>query len=214
MNYISTTQFKAYNPEVDVTLYSNTTLSGMISRASNEIDDFLGYSLLREDITTEKLEGMVDSDNNLVIITHKRPINSISEVKIVKGTYSGTIDLTDGAGNTKYDISRKKERVVFPGADITMTTVSIIDWGALRTTNFWVTISYNAGYYGYEIPEPIQQATQLWVMDIIARKQNISGATSIRQGGIAMTFASKTGESDLIKDAKGRLRHYRRVALV
>lgn len=213
MNYISNTQFKDFNPEVDVTLYSDTTLSGMITRASAAIDDYLGYSLLRESVTDEKCQGMVDADNNLVIFTKKRPVNSVSSVKIVKGTYSGTVGLTSG-GEATYDIPVTQDRIVFPGADVTLETVSIIDWGALRTTNFYTEVSYNAGYYGYEIPQPIQDACQLWTMDIIARKQNISGATSIRQGGIAMTFESRKGESDLIVDAKALLAPYRRVAMV
>ncbi len=214
MNYISNDQFKKYNPEVDVTLYADTTLSGMITRASVAIDNFLGYTLEKEDITLEKLSGMIDSDNNLVIYPKKRPVNSLSAVNIVKGTYSASINLTDGAGNNKYDIPDAQDRIVFPGFDITVQTVSIIDWGALRTTNFWITVSYNAGYNGNEIPAPIQDATQLWTMDILGRRRNIAGATKIQQGGISMSFESRSGESDLIKDAKSLLRPYQRVALV
>ena len=213
MNYISNQQFADFSPEVDTTLYNSATISGMITRASAAMDDYIGYSLLREDITDEKCQGMVDADNNLVVYTRKRPINSVSSVEIVKGTYSGALTLTSG-GKATYDIPVTRDRVVFPGADATLQTVSIIDWGALRTTNFYTEVSYNAGYYGYEIPQPVQDACQLWVMDIIARKQNPSGATSIKQGGIAMSFAQRSGESDLIKDAHALLAPYRRVAMV
>lgn len=213
MNYISTTQFEAYNPEVDVSLYTDATLSGFITRAAAAMDDYVGYSFNRENITNEKCQGAIDSDNNLVIYTRKRPINSVSEVKIVKGTYSGTLTLTSGGDNT-YDIPVTKDRIVFPGTDITLQTVSVIDWSALRTTNFYTEVSYNAGYYGYEIPDVVQHACQLWTMDLILRKQNLTGATSIRQGGIAITYGQRTGESDLIKDAKALLAKYRRVAMV
>jgi len=211
--YISTQDFKAYNPEIDITLYTSTTLSGIITQASAYIDDFLGYSLLREDISNEKCSGMVDADDNLVIYTNKRPLNSVSSVKIVKGTYSGTVALTS-SGKATYDIPTTKDRIIFPGADVTLETVSIIDWGALRTTSFFTEISYNAGYYGYEIPQPIQRACALLTMDILVRKQNIAGASEIRQGGISMRFAEKTGESDLVKDAHALLAPYQIVAMV
>ena len=211
MNYISNQQFSDFSPEVDTTLYTTATLSGMITRASAQIDDFLGYSLLREDITDEKCSGMVDADNNLIVYTRKRPINSVSSVKIVKGTYSGTVGLTSGSLAT-YDIPVTADRIIFPTADLTLETVSILDWAALRTTSFFTKVSYNAGYYGYEIPQPIQQACQLLTMDLIARKQNIAGASEIRQGGISMKFASSTGDSDLVKDAEKLLAPYIRIA--
>ena len=174
MNYISIQDFKAQYPSVDVTLFSDVTLSGFVTKASADIDDFLGYTLLREDVANEKCSGMVDSDNNLIIYTTKRPINSVSSVQIVKGTYSGTVALTS-SGKATYDIPSTEDRIVFPGADITLETVSIIDWAALRTTNFWTLVSYNACYYGYEIPQPIQRACAFLTMDILARKQNIAG---------------------------------------
>jgi hypothetical protein len=213
MNYISNTQFTDYNPEIDVSLYTSATLSGMITRASAAIDDYLGYSLLAEDITGEKATGLIDSSNNMVIYTRKRPINSVSSVQIVKGTYSGTIDLLSGS-TPKYDIPSTKDRIIFPGQDITMSTVSIIEWGALKNTNWFTLVSYNAGYQGYNIPVPIQDATQLWTMDIIMRKQNPGGATRIQQGGISISYESREGESDLIKDAKALLAPYKRVAYV
>jgi hypothetical protein len=213
MNYISIQDFKAQYPSVDVTLFSDVTLSGFVTQASADIDGFLGYTLLREDVANEKCSGMVDSDNNLIIYTTKRPIHSVSSVQIVKGTYSGTVALTS-SGKATYDIPSTEDRIVFPGADITLETVSIIDWAALRTTNFWTLVSYNAGYYGYEIPQPIQRACALLTMDILARKQNIAGASEIRQGGISMKFSEKTGESDLVKDAHALLAPYQVIAMI
>jgi len=211
MNYISNTQFNDFSPEVDTTLYSSPTLSGMITRASTQIDDILGYTLLREDVSAEKCSGMVDADNNLIVYTRKRPVNSVSSVKIVKGTYSGTVGLTSGSLAT-YDIPVTTDRIIFPTADLTLETVSILDWAALRTTSFFTETSYNAGYYGYDIPYPIQQACQLLTMDLIARKQNIAGASEIKQGGISMKFSAKSGESDLVKDAHALLAPYVRIA--
>ena len=57
-NYITTTEFANYNPELDLSNYTDATISGMITRASAYMDNYLQYSLVTEAITGEKTEAV------------------------------------------------------------------------------------------------------------------------------------------------------------
>lgn len=216
MGYISVDYFKQRNPTLDLSQYSDTTLSGMIETASTQVDNYLNYTLELEDIVSEKIEGFVDGDSNLKIYPLKRPINTVSAISLVKGTDVIDLTLQDNLGVLKYDIPTTKEVIVYPDNEIAFNSVSIIDsFFSLRNTKFFTRISYNAGYQ--TIPQDIQDATSLFVKEQVARGFNITGATSIRQGGISMSYGSRSGsdnkvaDSDNVADAKSLLVKYKRV---
>ena len=77
----------------------------------------------------------------------------------------------------------------------------------MRNVDFYSKITYTAGYS--TIPNIIKEATALFTLDSIARRSNLSGATSINQGGISITYGN--GRSDLVKDAERLLKGYKKV---
>lgn len=211
-NYISVNDLHTYAPEVYTSIsgmYSETTLSGIIGRASSMVNSYLGYTLPVETLT-EKTEGVVDTDGNLVIYPRKRPIESFSAVRIKKGNDEIVLTL-ESAGAQKYDIPEPRVRFVYPNAELSTTGVSTIaNFYELRTTTFFAEYTYRAGFE--TIPEDIKEAATLFVREILSRRSNTVGASRISQGGLSISYESRGGnKSDLVSDAENILGPYRRL---
>lgn len=209
-NYISVSQFQAWNPELDFSNYTDTTISGMIQRASAYADNYLEYSLQQETLTREQNQGMVDTNGNLLIFVKKRPVTSVSEIRIKLGTAASSLSLVDGNGENRYDIPDDGAYVMVPYQNVAITgTVTITDFYALRGINFFTQITYVAGYT--TIPTDIQDAVNLLTKDIFIRQANPMDLQSMSQGSINMNFRTRTdGKSDMVIDAERMLNRYKR----
>ena len=211
-NYITVQSFKDYNPGIDTSQYTDTTISGMITQASSWVDNYLGYSLPSETIVNEITNGYVTSDGDLAIFTKKMPIISVEAIDIIKGTDTITLTLTDTGGATRYNIPDSKNRILYPGSELAYSGSSVVTtFFQLKGTDFFTRTDYTAGYT--TVPSGIVDAVTLLVKDIITRNLNPSGATRLTQGAITYAFEEKTGESDNVKDAKAILNNYTRMAM-
>jgi hypothetical protein len=203
-NYISVDEFKDWNPETDFSDYSVVTLSGMIARASDWVDNYLGYSLMIEDIENELTEATVTTDGDLIIFPRKIPIVAVYKIGLKLGQYDTDLILEDESG-TYYDIPEPRHHIVYPFQQLQLTgKVALKDLLQVRTRLYFTQISYRAGYE--TIPDAIKDAVNLVAKDIFMRQANPMGLGSVSQGGISMSYRS--GESDLIKRAKELLEPY------
>ena len=210
-SYITVEEFKTDNPTVDVSQYADTTVSGFITKASKKVDEFVEYTFGQETITDELTEGYINEDLSFTAFPRKIPINNLTSYKIVKGPTEITINLTNGAGTNIFNIPTSKDRAIIPTFDITLSTVSLIDLRSLLNTDFFAKISYTAGEAS--VPESVKDATSLYVMDILGRRQNPGGATRVQQGGISISYGGqRSGKSDLVKDAELLLTKFKRVS--
>lgn len=212
-NYITVDYFKQRNPSLDLSLYTDTTISGMILSASSMVNNYLNVdSLAIEDIVNEKSEGYVDNDHSLTIFTRRRPIISVNSISLVKGNDQINLSISDG-DSPKYDIPATKDYIAYPDHELAITSVSIINsFLDLRSVKFFTVTSYRAGYE--TIPSDIQEATSLFAKEQVARNMNTTGASRIRQGGIDISYndSSRSGsDSDNVRDAKSILDRYKRV---
>ena len=207
INFISNDEFRNMNPNLDLSKYTETTLSGVITRATAKVENYLEYTLPYETITDEKIEGYINSNYDLVIYPRKYPIDSVSSIKIVKGTYSGEINLT----TTNYDIPSREDEINISGASLALDTVSMLDLETLRHNDFYVEITYNAGYQMYDRPQFLIDAINLYAKDEVSRALNASGASEVRQGGVTIKYANSKGKSDFIQDAETLLLTLKRV---
>jgi len=209
--YITTAEFTANNPTVDVSVYSTPTLSGIIATATGKVDDYLGFTLPMEIITDEKVEARVDSDFNLSIWPRKRPIDTVTAIDIVKGSDTITLTLQDGNSADKFDVPEPKIQILYPDAELATTGISTVgSFQQIRNTNFFVKLDYTAGYHSP--PEWAKEATELYVLDILARRQNTVGASKIKQGQVSIEYVQRRGKSDLVQDAEEILSYHRKVA--
>lgn len=212
MSLITVQELKDRTPDVNYSRYSDATVSGMVARGQAKAEAFLEYTLNLED-KTEKLQGYINPDNDLVITPSKKPVNSLASVALVKGNYSADITLTSGSDNL-YDVVNNQ--IVIPGSTITLNTVSTIDYASLKRINFWVNITYNCGYAPSDVPLDISDAITLYIRDEFARTYNTAGARSISQGGVSITYPTggqrTSGKSDFELDAERILNKYKNVS--
>lgn len=212
-NYITVTEFQTMNPEIDFTNYSDATISGMINRASGSIDNYLQHSLDLEEVVGEKCEAQITSQGNLIIFPRKTPVQSVSAIKLKLGTVSLDLNLTDGAGNPRYDIPSRQTSVMYPYQEISMTGVfSVRNFYQLRGVEIYTVISYLAGYE--TIPPDIKEAVNLWTKDVFMRQANPMDIKSGNQGAINISYRDRdanSGDGTYMKQAKGILQNYRRV---
>lgn len=211
MAYITINELKSEYPTVDYSAYSDATLQTILDRATAKVDDFCEQSFGLEIITDEISRAFIDSDSSLVIFPRKRPIISLTSVNLVKGSADVSISLVNGNNTNIYTIPESKDKIVFPIADITLQSVSLLDFGTLRTVDFFSKITYQCGYA--TIPSVVKEATALFALDNIARSSNIVGAVSVSQGGISINYGSNSGgRSELVKDAERLLHGYTRIS--
>lgn len=213
-NIVTVEDFQLLAPEVDLTKFSAPTISGVLSWASKQVSDYLEYTPLAEDIVAEIGLGRVTTDGDLYIYPQKIPIVRVDAIGLTKGTT--TIALTLQAnGLDKFNIDYNKRHIKFPAAEIAFNASPVVlDFYSLRYSNFYVKLSYRAGWEPSEIPGSIKQAAVLFAKDYFSGQHNQSGANRITQGALTLEFSNAqtgvTTESKLSTDAKRLLRPYRR----
>jgi hypothetical protein len=211
-SFISVAEFQAASPDVDTSRFSDTTISGMLIRATAIAENFLEYSLAFETVVGEKAESFIDSDGDLIIQPRKRPIRSLSSAAIVKANFNANLTLSDGNGSVLYDIPATANEIIIPSSSIALNTVSVLDFDSLRFIKFFTNITYDAGYYLYDRPADIVDAINLIARDMFTRTLNTSGAKKISQGSVSIEFSQRDGKSDNQLDAENILQSYKRVA--
>lgn len=207
MNFISTEEFRAMNPGLDLSKYDDATLSGVISRATAKVEEYLDHTLEYETITDEKSEGLVSSRSDITIYPRKYPVRSLISAKIVKGSFSADINLA----TSNYDIPSRGTEIVLCGQDITLQSITLLDYENLRLSDFYVVYSYTAGYELNNRPQILIEAVSLYAKDEIVSQQSTSGAKEIRQGGISIKYSDSSSKSDYIEDAQTLLTSLKRI---
>lgn len=173
----------------------------------------MGYTtasgLWNEAVADERIEARVDGDLNLVVYPRKRPINSVSSLKIVRGTYNLDLSLTDDDGNTRYIIPTPSNALVYPSYQMnTSVNTILLRFAQIKYVRFFTEMDYIAGYT--TIPEDIVVATTLLASDIFMTHANKEGLVSITQGKIQKRWRQLTdGRSDFVIRAYDILNHYR-----
>ena len=207
-NYISVTELQGYNPNMDFSKYSTTVLSGIITRASDFVDEYLNYSLKVEDVVDETCKANATTDGDLLIFTKKIPIISVSKIELKLGTYTSNLSLVDGDGEAKYDIPDSQQHIRYPYSQIELAgTVSLTNFYDVRNRHYYARISYKAGYY--DIPSGIKDAVSLIALSKITIPSNPQRLRSASQGAISMSYDNR--ESIMMKDAKEILNKYKKV---
>ena len=185
-----------------------------ISASEERVDGFIGVTttsgLWNESITNETNEARVDGDLNLIIHPRKRPINSVSQIELIKGSQSLALDLTTSTGTNRYLIPVQNNYIIYPNREISVTAQSTLirNFADIKYQRVYTRIDYIAGYT--TIPKDIQLATTLLTADTFMRQSNKEGLISITQGRVSKRWADrKDGRSDFEIQAFDILADYR-----
>ncbi len=193
--YLSIEEFKLWNPHLDLSLYPDATLSGLIHKATREVDQYLGYTLPIETLS-EKLEGTINGKGDLEIWVRKFPVESISSIKIVKGTTEVALEV-ESNGSKKYDIpSNSAPPALYSSSELGVVSLPLSE-------PFYLDITYRAGWE--KVPLPIKEATALLVKKTMAERFNPGGFTRVSEGGMSL------GTSILGEEARELLKPFKRV---
>lgn len=201
---------------IDIDNTFSAQVEDWIATAESVVNSYLNYTttsgILREQITGEVVKAYVDGGMNLKIFPRKIPIVSISQIQIIKGTSQITLALTDGLGNTKYQIPSSNDYISYPDYELGITGNSVINsFAQLRGTEFFVKLNYIAGYA--TVPPDIRLATVNFVADYIMRHANKEGLEQITQGRVTKRWRNRRqgndpGYSDFYLDAIQLLNGY------
>lgn len=209
--FVSNQEFRDATPGLDLSKYTETTLSGVLTRATARAERFIEYTLPFEIITGEKSDGLVNAHGDLVVYPRKLPIRSVDSIKIIKGPLNTSVQFSN-----RIDIPASYDRIIIDAHTIFFSGFSVINFGNLRTQSFFVEIGYQAGFFMYDRPEDIKDAIILLGRDEVARSFNPVGASEIRQGGVTIKYGNspraEQGKSDLVRDAEAILTTYKKVA--
>ena len=213
MNYITPAEFEQFNPELDFSQYTNATISGMISRASKYMDSYLQYTLQLEAVVDEKAEAVVNSTGELVVYTRKLNIQSVQSIKLNVGPTAVELQLLNGNGQSNVQIPSRRTSMVYPWMPFAWTgTVAITNFFSIRSWDIYATVAYTAGYA--DIPDDLKDACNLLTKDIFIRQSNPQNLSSMRQGGISMSFNTNNnpeGKSWMKLQAESMMNEYKRV---
>lgn len=204
-NILTKADIQAYAPELDLSSYSDTTISGMISRAQQKAASFCSVKGFEaQDEVDETDDALIGADGELRIFVRRRPINSVSAISLVKGSFSTSLTLSQGSTNL-YQIPYPNTQVIFPNSYFYLTGTYLAGGSSqlltLKGARTQCKITYNGGYT--TIPDDLKEAITLYFRDILSKRSNPNLVTSFSQGSYSESRSyDKYGRSPLVQEAE------------
>lgn len=204
---ITQADIQNFAPELDLSQYSQATISGMCSQATARAAGFCnvtGFDFT--EVVNETDRAYISNDGELQVSVRRRPIVTIESVSLVKGGFSTSLVLNDTNNNPLYQIPYPGNKFIFPNSYFYLTGTYLAGGSSqlytLRGAKTFYKMSYFGGYQN--IPDDLKYAAVLYFRDIFAKKSNPAGLQSFSQGSYSETYAGadKAGRSNLIKEAE------------
>lgn len=195
-NLTDTAGFKARNPEIDVSVWNDNTLSGMISRATRAIQNYCQVDgFWATTVSGETAKAVIDSTGNLVIYPRIRPIaaSGIQSIQLVKAGFSTNLTLS-GSGQTYFQVPYPYTSIVYPSSYLAGTGTLMIGGSSQLVTLKGAGVFYVLGYTGGfdTIPEDLIDACDLYVREYATRRMNPLGAQEVRQGSFSYSRVTRS----------------------
>lgn len=196
----------ALAPELDLSAYSSTTISGMLNAAQQQAANFCnvaGFDSATEVDETDR--AYISNRGDLTISTRRRPIQSVASITLEKGGFSTDLVLTQ-SGTPLYQIPTPKNKLVFPNSYFYMTGTYLAGGASqllsLRGAEVFYKMTYTAGYT--TIPDDLKYAVLLFFRNSLQKQYNTRGVTSFTQGSYSETREqpSAKGISPLVQEAR------------
>lgn len=209
LNLITVSELGLYAPEINTSKYTQETISGMISMASKQVGDYLGYTPLAEDLVLQ-VSANVTTEGDLLIFPPKIPVQSVTAISLQKGSQTINVGLTNGANN-RYNVDYTKRNIRIPYSEVFLTgTAVFVNFYELRGRTFYANLTYRGGFEASQLPQTIKLATLMYMRDILANPMNVAGATRYSQGNISFDFDTEN-KSKFVSQAEKLLGPYRQI---
>lgn len=196
---------QAYAPELDLSAYSDATISGMLSMAEKRAAQFAsvdGFDL--QTVNNETNRAYISNDGELVISVKRRPIVTVSAISLVKGGFSTSLVLTQN-GTQLYQIPSPGNKLVFPNTYLSMTGTYLAGGSSQLFTLRGAKVMYQMSYLGgwQTPPDDLKYALILYFRDAFQKQFNTRGLSSFNQGSYSENYAgAMKGQSPLIEEAQ------------
>ena len=187
-----------FAPELDLSQYGTTTISGMIARASERVREYCQVDGFQERaVSTERNRVQINGSGELIISFERRPVSqgAVTALHLKTVDIDNTLALTSGSSDIYY-IPEGGGYMVYPSNFLIAHGAGLI---SLRNANLFYEVSYTGGYAA--IPETIKEAVTLFVREAVGRKSNPAGVQSFSQGSYSENRGA-SGLSAYIAEAK------------
>jgi hypothetical protein len=204
-NLITQSELEAYAPDLDLSEYSAATISGMISRASEQVRKYCNVDgFFQAAVTNESGRIRVNGDGELIISFRRRPVEqgAVSAIRLVTVDVNQTLTLTSNSGDI-YFINSPGNYLIYPSNYIISHGYGLI---TLQNARMMYQIDYTGGYATdvADLPPDLKEATTLMVRDVLATRYNPTGVKSFSQGSYSQTNAAD-GMSTFVRQARNIL---------
>lgn len=217
-NLIDNTYITNNAPEIDLSPYTATTISGMIAQASAQVIRYCRVSgFLQTAVVSERERAHINSSGDLLISFRHRPVKQgdVSAIRLRTVAVNQSLTLQSG-GMDVYFIPEPGTYGVYPSNYLISFGRGLL---ALRGANLFYEVDYTGGYVttptaGYQtLPDDIKEATLLFFRDIMSRKYNPTGMDMFRQGSMQAMTRRDNGLTQFVESARDILDHggYRRM---
>lgn len=214
-NLIDNTYITDNAPELDLSQYSTTTVSGIISQASAAVINYCQVDgFLQSTVTSERDRAHINSAGDLIISFRRRPVVEGDVTAIRLRTVAVNQSLTLSAATADMG-SGYIYFIPNPGTFLVYPSNYLISFGrgllALRGARLFYEVDYTGGYVqtpttGYKsVPDDLKQATLLMVRDILARRYNPMGMDMFRQGQMQAMTRRNNGLTQFVEAARDLL---------
>ena len=115
-NLITQAELESFAPDLDLSTFSQATISGMINRASKIISNYCDVDgFFKAAVTSERDRALISPNGDLTISFRRRPVQDgdISDLRLVGVGMSQSLTLEDN-GNRVYFIPNPKTYVIYP----------------------------------------------------------------------------------------------------
>lgn len=209
-NLITQAEIEAYAPDLDLSSYSATTISGMITRASTKVISFCNVDgFFKTAVTNERDRVTINPQGELVISFRRRPVVAadISAVRLRSSGINQTLTLTQG-GESVFLIPEPGTYMVYPSSYVIAMGRGLL---TLKAADLMYEIDYTGGYATdiANIPADIKEACTLFIRSQLSKRFNPAGASSFSQGSVSMGFGgNKNGKDQNVQEAEAILSQY------
>lgn len=210
-NLITQSELEAYAPDLDLSQYSQATISGMISRASDRIKNFCNVDgFFKVAVNSERDRALINPQGELVISFRRRPVVAadVSAIRLVTVDVNQELTLTNSSADPIFFIPTPGNYLVYPSNYLIAYGKGLI---SLESADLFYEVDYTGGYATdvADLPADLKEAATLYIRSMVSKKFNPGGASNFTQGRVSMGFGgNKSGKDQNIQEAESILAEY------
>lgn len=193
-NLLTNAELAAYAPEMNLAGFDAATISGMISRASEQVRNFCHVDgFYQKSVTSETGRVIINSDGELIISVRRPNVQQgyVSGLRLKTIDIKQTLTLINNGLDT-YFIPAPGKYVVYPSNYLIAFGTGLL---TLQNANLFYEIDYVGGYSTdvATLPADLKEACSLYVQNMVSRRANPSGLVGFRQGNYQQDNRPKSG---------------------